>query len=220
MTPGRENFWIRILIAFILCLAFFCLGFFCVVFLCVVFFVWDFSCRAWVMTSRGIIASWFLDRFATSSRGSPDENVVVQECEPESSAHREEDWKQLHSALSADDFVQSNSIPPSRHFRWNNKCPIWNLEVWGKQLKEQPRGKQQPADKGQRSPTTVAMNAHSALPEGLLLDSVQRSRLFGLSAAGASFFVFSRGVGKAAQAEVRTRRVWKVLEAPGVEPVF
>jgi hypothetical protein len=33
MTPGRENFWIRILIAFIF------LGLFCLVFLCVVFFV-------------------------------------------------------------------------------------------------------------------------------------------------------------------------------------
>src|SRR5438105_3162770 len=36
-------------------------------------------------------------------------------------------------------------------------------------------------------------------PRGLLLHRIQRSRLFGLSAAGASLFCFSRGVGKAAQ---------------------
>src|SRR5947207_1560773 len=81
MTPGRENFWIRIVIAFIL---------FWVSFL-FWFFVLSFSCRAWVLTSRGIRASWFLDRFATSSRGCPDENVAVQERQPESSAHREKD---------------------------------------------------------------------------------------------------------------------------------
>src|SRR5438045_699100 len=95
MTPGRENFWIRILIAFILFSFLLCL-----VFLCVVFFVYGFSCRAWVLTSRGISASWSFDRFATSSRGCPDENVAVQKRQPESSAHREEDGKQLHSALS------------------------------------------------------------------------------------------------------------------------
>jgi hypothetical protein len=36
------------------------------------------SCRAWVFILRGITASWSLDRFATSSRGSPDKNVAVQ----------------------------------------------------------------------------------------------------------------------------------------------
>ena len=69
----------------------------------------------------------------------------------------------------------------------------------GKQLNKQPRGKDQPADKGQRSLATVALNAHSARPGGLLLHSVQRARLFGFSAAGASYFCFSREVGKAAQ---------------------
>jgi len=38
MTPGREDFWIRILIAFIL-FGFLLFGFFLSVFLCVVFFV-------------------------------------------------------------------------------------------------------------------------------------------------------------------------------------
>ncbi len=62
--------------------------------------------------------------------------------------------------------------------------------MWGKQLNKQPSGKHQPAEKGQRSLATVAMNAHSAYPGGLLLHSVQPPRLFRLSAAGASFFVF------------------------------
>src|SRR6266705_61017 len=53
MTPGRENFWIRIVIAFIL------FGFLLFCFLCVVFFE-GFSCRGWVLTSLGISASRFL----------------------------------------------------------------------------------------------------------------------------------------------------------------
>src|SRR5438876_9085809 len=90
MTSGRENFWIRIVIAFILFGFLLCFGFFCWFFL-FWFFVLSFSCRAWVLTSYGITASRFLDRFAASSRGCPDENVAVQERQPESSAHREED---------------------------------------------------------------------------------------------------------------------------------
>src|SRR5437762_12396941 len=72
MTPGRENFWIRIVIAFIL------FGFLLLFW----FFVLSFSCLAWVLTSRGIRASWFLERSTASSRGCPDENVAVQERQP------------------------------------------------------------------------------------------------------------------------------------------
>src|SRR5260370_28387241 len=49
MTPGRENFWIRIVIAFILFGFLSVLGFMCG------FFVLSLSCRAWVLTSRGIM---------------------------------------------------------------------------------------------------------------------------------------------------------------------
>src|SRR5438552_4126361 len=51
MTPGRENFCIGIVIAFILFGFLFCFGFL------FWFFVLSFSCRAWVLTSHGIRAS-------------------------------------------------------------------------------------------------------------------------------------------------------------------
>src|SRR6266581_4931824 len=76
MTPGRENFCIRIVIVFIFVGFLLCFGFFCW------FFVLSFSCRAWVLTSRRITTSWFLERSTTSSRGCPDENVAVQERQP------------------------------------------------------------------------------------------------------------------------------------------
>src|SRR6266699_1730443 len=52
MTPGRENFWIRILIAFILCW-FLCVGFFLLVFLC----VGRKDCSCIVFNCRDVLAS-------------------------------------------------------------------------------------------------------------------------------------------------------------------
>jgi len=51
----------------------------------------------------------------------------------------------------------------------------------------------------------------------LLLHRVQLPRLFGLSAAGASFFCFSRRVGKAAQGRGPDSSVWNQVAQSGVD---
>src|SRR5205814_10302747 len=73
MTPGRENFWTRIVIAFILfgvllCWFFYVLG----------LFAYGFSFSFWVMILGLILRIWCVARFATWTRACRVTNVSIQ----------------------------------------------------------------------------------------------------------------------------------------------